>query len=79
VKLRLAGVSLPSEAGAKEGERRDQAGLTWPWALASVWAGSGQEERKGKEESSWAEATAGPPALLDRAERERSKGGFLLF
>jgi hypothetical protein len=70
VKLRSTGVSSPSEAGAEEGERRDQARPTRPWALALIWAGSGQEERKGKGESSWAEAAAGPPALLDRAERE---------
>jgi hypothetical protein len=52
-------MSSLSEMGAEEGERRDQAGPTWPWALASVWAGLGQEERKGKGESSCATSVAG--------------------
>jgi hypothetical protein len=65
VKLRSTGVSSPSEAGAEEGERRDQARPTRPWALALIWAGSGQEERKreGREQlgrsRSWATSIAG--------------------
>jgi hypothetical protein len=36
-----------------------------------AWAGSGQQKRKGRGRgSSWAEAAARPPALLDQAERE---------
>jgi hypothetical protein len=72
-------VSSPSEVGAEEGEGREQARPT----QLGLWPVLGRlrpsERREREKESSWAEAAAGPPVSVDRAEREKVKEVFLLF
>jgi hypothetical protein len=66
VMLVVAGVAPALVGGGKRGEGRRLAGLTRPWALATSWAVSGQEEQKERERERAGRATCWPWGVAPR-------------